>query len=150
MRDRCERLRRLAGDLLAANRDPGLGRRAAALRREIDSMMPGHHRQEEALLFPALAEAVPGSDPVCLRELTQFLAAEHRALEELWQRVRHLLEAVESGVPIADLEALRAFADGYLQHIQREEQELFPMVERLLTEDEFARIWQELHPAGGN
>ena len=46
---------------------------------------------EEADLFPALLEAVAGSDAVCLRELTASLAAQHRELESRWRQVRDVL-----------------------------------------------------------
>ena len=36
-------------------------------------------------LFPALLESMAGSDPVCLRELTVSLSAEHRELEGRWR-----------------------------------------------------------------
>jgi hypothetical protein len=148
MRERCERLRRLAADVLAQDPDAGIRRRAAALRVEIASTMFAHHQDEEALLFPALIEAMAGSDAVCLREMTELLTVEHRALEQAWEPVRQALERIESGRGGTEAEAFRAFIDGYLAHADREQQELFPMAERLLTDAEFARIAQKLHPAG--
>jgi len=148
MRHYCERLRSLAGDLLAANPDPAIRRRSAELRTRIASLMAAHHREEESLVFPALLESMAGSDPVCLRELSEFLTAEHRVLEDAWESVRQTLEAAEAGSPGADLEALRAFVERYLGHIEREEQELFPMVARLLSEDEIAKLGQNLHARG--
>jgi hypothetical protein len=150
MRERCERLRRLAADVLAQDPDAGIQRRAAALRVGIESTMFAHHQDEEALLFPALIEAVAGSDAVCLRELTELLTMEHRALERAWQPVQQALERIESGRPgDPEAEAFRIFIDGYLGHADREQQELFPMAARLLTDAEFASIEQKLHRASG-
>ena len=51
---------------------------ADAVMRCFDTSAAHHHADEEADLFPALLEAMPGSDPVCLRELVEALCAEHR------------------------------------------------------------------------
>jgi hypothetical protein len=149
MRDRCERLHRLAADALASDPDAGIQRRAAALRVEIESTLFAHHEDEETLLFPALIESMAGSDAVCLRDLTELLAGEHRALERTWGLVRQALEGIEAGRPgMPSAEAFRGFIDGYLAHVEREEQELFPMAERLLSDAEFANIEQKLRAAG--
>jgi iron-sulfur cluster repair protein YtfE (RIC family) len=149
MRERCERLRRLARDLFAGAPGAVFGDRAAALRLEIESRMYAHHDDEETTVFPALLEAMAGSDPVCLRELTELLRVEHRALERSWEVVRRVLEQVEAGQPAQiDVESFRTFIDGYVAHIEREEQELFPMAERLLTDAEIASLRQKLLAGG--
>lgn len=152
LRGLCERLRQLATKIAEGNPAVAITEEAAALRLEIEPLMLAHHRHEEALLFPALLEAMAGSDAVCLRELTEFLAAEHRALEESWQHVCRVLVSIEAGEREAAglSKSLEAFADRYLRHIQREEEELFPMAARLLTEEELAQIEQKLHAVGGN
>ncbi len=108
------------------------------LRREIESMMRAHHEDEETLLFPALMEAVAGSDPVCLRELTDLLTSQHRMLERAWESV------VSARPGEVDVE-IGTFIQGYLQHAEREEQELFPMAARLLADAEIANLEQNLH-----
>lgn len=149
MRERCERLRHLARDLFAAEPAAVFGNRAAVLRLEIESRMYAHHDDEETTVFPALLETMAGSDPVCLRELTELLRAEHRALERSWEAVRRVLEQVEAGQPgPIDIECFRTFIDGYLAHIEREEQELFPMAARLLTDAEIANLRQKLLSGG--
>jgi len=133
MRERCERLSTLASAL--ASEPPGLDvkEEAGTLRREIESAIYGHHRGEEEVLFPALIESVAGSDPVCLNEMTAFLAAEHRALEASWHPVHEVLGGIGAGERAASLApVLGTFADAYLRHLEREEQELFPMAARLL------------------
>lgn len=149
MRERCERLCWLAQDLFAGEPAAAVANRAGALRLEIESRIYAHHDDEEATVFPALLEAMAGSDPVCLRELTELLRAEHRVLERSWEAVRRVLEQVEAGQPGSiDVECFRTFIDGYLAHIEREEQELFPMAARLLTDAEIANLRQKLLPEG--
>ena len=65
--------------------------------RYFDTSAKQHHADEEQDLFPALLESMAGSDPVCLRELTAALTAEHRELEARWQDVRAVLERVIAG-----------------------------------------------------
>jgi hemerythrin-like domain-containing protein len=109
-----------------------------------------HHEDEEQDLFPALLESMAGSDPVCLRELTAGLAAEHRELEMLWRRIRRALErVVEGGFVSLSLEEVEAFAGFYARHIQREEQELLPMAARLLSEDGLERVGRAMRERRG-
>jgi hemerythrin-like domain-containing protein len=114
---------------------------AAAVMRYFDTSAVHHHEDEEVDLFPALLESVAGSDAVCIRELTDGLVREHRALDLAWQRVRAALERIAAGenAQLAgdDVEALATL---YERHIDVEERELLPMAARLLGEDDLARI----------
>jgi hemerythrin-like domain-containing protein len=84
-----------------------------------------HHADEEKDLFPALLASVAGSDPVCLRELTAGLTAEHRELEARWQDVRAVLERVVAGESaLLDSDSVEALVRLYQRHIEREETEL--------------------------
>jgi hemerythrin-like domain-containing protein len=82
-----------------------------------------------------------GSDAVCLRELTAALTAEHRELEARWQALREVLAQVAAGqtVPLAQAD-VSSFAQIYAAHIAREESELLPMAQRLLSDVELDRI----------
>ena len=91
-----------------------------------------------------------GSDAVCLRDLTDTLSADHRALDAAWQRVRASLASIAAGtsasLPGDDVEAL---VNRYQQHIEREEKELLPMAARLLADDELARIGKAMRERRG-
>ena len=91
-----------------------------------------------------------GSDPVCLRELTGSLCAEHRQLETRWRQLRPALERVVAG-PAASLPApdVADFVGLYARHIEREELELLPMAARLLTDDELDRIGRAMRERRG-
>jgi len=118
--------------------------------RYFDLSAKQHHRDEEQDLFPALVESMAGSDPVCVRELTAGLAAEHRELEVRWRRLRAVLERVVEGERVSlSVEEVEAFAGLYARHIQREEQELLPMAARLLGDEDLERIGRAMRERRG-
>lgn len=137
----CATLRRLAAHLETHGADTQARSAAASVMRYFDTSAVHHHEDEEVDLFPALVESMAGSDAVCIRELTEALVQDHRALEIAWRRVRAALERIAAGeaAPLArdEVEALVGLYEG---HIEREETELLPMAARLLGEDELARI----------
>ena len=95
-------------------------------------------------------ESMAGSDAVCLRELTQGLAAEHRELETRWRHLRSALERVVANQS-ASLSAseVEAFVGLYGHHIEREEAELLPMSGRLLSDFELDRIGRAMRERRG-
>lgn len=137
----CATLRRLVSHLAEHGVDEAARIAASNVMRYFDTSAKHHHADEEEDLFPTLIESMAGSDPVCLRELTERLKAEHRALDMAWQSVRNVLEKVVQGesVPLAsdDVEVL---VDQYERHIEREETELLPTAARLLSADDLDRI----------
>ena len=85
IRSRCSTLLRLASHVATNGADDEAINAARGVIRYFDSSAPHYHEDEERDLFPALLEALSGSDPVCLRELTESLADEHRELARLWR-----------------------------------------------------------------
>ena len=146
----CATLRRLVAHLAQHGADDQARTAAANVMRYFDSSAKHHHEDEEVDLFPALLEAMAGSDPVCLRELTEALTAEHRALDAAWQRVRAVLSDISAGasahLSASDVEAL---VHQYERHIEREEKELLPMAARLLGDDDLARIGKSMRERRG-
>ena len=146
----CATLRRLVPHLAAHGADEEARTAAANVLRYFDSAAKHHHDDEEKDLFPALIESMAGSDAVCLRDLTDALSADHRALDAAWQRVRASLASIAAGtsasLPGDDVEAL---VNRYQQHIEREEKELLPMAARLLADDELARIGKAMRERRG-
>lgn len=146
----CATLRRLVPHLAAHGADDEARTAAANVLRYFDSAAKHHHDDEEKDLFPALIESMAGSDAVCLRDLTDALSAEHRALDAAWQRVRASLARIAAGtsasLPGDDVEAL---VNRYQQHIEREEKELLPMAARLLADDDLARIGKAMRERRG-
>jgi hemerythrin-like domain-containing protein len=146
----CATLRRLVPHLASYGADEDARTAAANVMRYFDTAAKHHHEDEEKDLFPALIESMAGSDPVCLREMTQGLAAEHRDLEARWQHLRALLEQIVAGhtVPL-NSEDVQALAGLYERHIEREEQELLPMAARLLSDEELERIGRAMRERRG-
>ena len=146
----CSTLRRLAQHLATHGADREARAAAANVIRYFETSAQHHHADEEENLFPALIESMAGSDPVCLRELTEGLAAEHRELEAYWRRLRTALERVASG-EIRSLSStdVEAFVGLYERHIKREEDELLPMAARLLSEEELDHIGRAMRERRG-
>ena len=146
----CATLRRLVPHLEAHGADEEARTAAANVIRYFDSSTKQHHADEEKDLFPALLESMAGSDAVCLRELTEALTAEHRALDADWRRIRASLAQVAAGTSAHlgsdDVEAL---VGRYERHIAREEQELLPMAARLLGDEDVARIGKAMRARRG-
>ena len=97
-----------------------------------------HHPKEEQFLFFALESRVGTRPP-----LLDTLAAEHR--ESLGQtgELRRLLVHLEAHRPnaLAELGAVTmAFVDAQLAHMQREEQELLPLAELILEDEDWVRL----------
>jgi hemerythrin-like domain-containing protein len=141
VQDQCSTLLRLVQHIAAHGSDRPAQEAAAAVMRYFDTSARHHHDDEERDLFPALIESMAGSDAVCLRELTVALTAEHRELEARWQTLRVVLAQVAAGktVPLAQ-DDVSGFAQVYERHIAREESELLPMAQRLLSDAELDRI----------
>ena len=146
----CATLRRLVPHLAAHGADEEARTAATNVMRYFDSSAGHHHDDEEKDLFPALLESMAGSDAVCLRELTDSLKADHRALDANWQRVRAALEKIAAGtsaqLPSDDVEAL---IGRYERHIKREENELLPIAGRLLGDEDLARIGRAMRERRG-
>ena len=148
--DQCATLRRLQAHLPGHGSDAQARSAAAGLMRYFDGSARQHHDDEEQDLFPALLESMAGSDPVCVRELTARLTAEHRELEARWRRLRPVLESVVEGAPARlALDEIDAFAGLYARHIECEEQELLPMAGRLLGDDDLERIGRAMRERRG-
>lgn len=137
----CATLRRLGPYLALHGADAQAQTAAAAVLRYFDIAAPAHHADEEQDLFPALIEAMAGSDAVCINQLVTRLRAEHRGLEHAWARLRGTLARVAAGTPDEDFESMAAdFVRLYEQHLAVEEVELLPMAARLIGDAELDRM----------
>ncbi len=137
----CDTLLRLLAHMKDHGSDRPAQEAARAVMRYFDTAARHHHEDEEQDLFPALLESMAGSDPVCLRELTASLCADHRALEQRWVALRQrLLQVADGSASTLDDADVPGFVQLYAQHIAREEAELLPMAARLLSDAELDRI----------
>ena len=115
----------------------------AAAVRFFDRRLAAHHAREEQFLFPALLEAVAGSDGVCLRSIGAGLAAEHREIEMRWRALRAGLASAEPASP-PQASAVEAFVALCERHTACEGRELLPMAERLMSDDAIAGLERAL------
>ena len=93
-----------------------------------------HHGKEETLLFPQLAQANEAqSHPVVQRLLLEHEQGRHRL-----RRMRRALEVPFK--PEAFHDAARAYTQLLLEHIDKENTVLFPMVERVMTTDQLIEL----------
>ena len=148
--DQCATLERLVAHLASHGADAEARAAATSVMRYFDTAAPLHHADEEHDLFPALIEAVAGSDAVCLLALTRGLSDQHGELEALWRRLRGALEQVidndGAALRAADVDA---FARLYASHIAREESELLPMAARLLSAEQLDEIGRAMRERRG-
>jgi hemerythrin-like domain-containing protein len=146
----CDTLRRLAGHLAVHGSDDQAREAAAGVLRYFDTAARHHHADEEEDLFPAIIESMAGSDAVCLRQLTEGLARDHRRIDAHWQPVRVVLQRVSAGEHALLAEAdVEAFSSAYGQHIELEERELLPMAARLLSDQDLERLGRAMRERRG-
>ncbi len=137
----CDTLRRLVPHVAAQGADAQAQEAATAVMRYFDSAAQHHHEDEEQDLFPALLEAMAGSDAVCLRELVDTLTRQHREIEAHWQALRPALVRVAAGEATAlDAALIERFAAAHAQHLRREDDELLPMAARLIDDQALLQI----------
>ena len=101
----------------------------------------GHHPLEERLFQAALDRA--GEQ----RELLERLTRQHQDLVQLTRRFRLSLENIlqDGMMTRAELETQgREYIALQRQHIDLEESEAFPLLEELLTEEDWARVAREM------
>lgn len=140
----CATLAKLAVHLRRDGLSDGARQAAANIHRYFSSAGRQHHADEERDLFPQLR-----TEPA-LSGLLDTLAREHAVMESLWQRLDRPLPARSTssihGVvepllaapdTIHDLDAFAQLAGEfnalYRQHIARENSELLPLAEQLLS-----------------
>ena len=146
----CRTLERLAGHLPRHGADAAAQEAAAAVLRYFDTAAPDHHADEEADLFPALIESMAGSDARCIRDLTNALTRDHRAIDAAWRPLHAALQSVAAGDPepltAAQVDPFIALQE---RHLALEERELLPMAQRLLGDDALQQIGQAMRQRRG-
>jgi hemerythrin-like domain-containing protein len=137
----CQSLTRLHEMVADGNVDHLARAMAAELRRDFDRVTARLHQDEELALFPALLESMAGSDAVCIRQMVDARAEEHREIESRWLGLDQWLQAVAAGEPaLPPPGTLEAFVALCQAHLEQEDGELLPMAERLLSDDALEEI----------
>jgi hemerythrin-like domain-containing protein len=103
------------------------------------------HQDEELALFPALLESMAGSDAVCIRQMVEARAGEHREIESRWLALDQWLQAVEAGQSVLPQPGtVEAFIGLCQAHLEQEDGELLPMAERLLSDEALEDIAESM------
>ena len=100
-----------------------------------------HHRKESELLFPKLRARTPLS-----RDMLDRLDDDHARGERSIRELEHALLAFEmmgDSRRQAFEKAAERYVDFYLAHMAMEEQQILPLAERVLTDDD----WEQLDAA---
>ncbi len=92
-----------------------------------------HHKKEEDILFPALAE----KNEIAGTELVRELLEQHEIFRETGRNIRNLTEA---GDFASAHEQLKQYAELLYDHIGIENDEIFPMTDGLFNENELAML----------
>jgi hemerythrin-like domain-containing protein len=97
-----------------------------------------HHPKEDQYLFARVLERAPEA-----RRLVEGLQAEHKEGVRLIRELERALLFLEEGWPIGAREfeaAVEAYADFHWQHMRKEEHELLPLAERVLSAEDWRAI----------
>ena len=97
-----------------------------------------HHPKEDQYLFARVLERAPEA-----RALVEALQAEHKEGARLIRELERALLFLEEGWPIGAREfeaAVEAYADFHWRHMRKEEHELLPLAERVLSAEDWRAI----------
>ena len=126
-------LQKLSAHLPVNGSDAQARDAAKAILRYFDVAAPLHHQDEDDDLFPLLQQR---GDPQ-LQTTILTLQNEHPHLHAQWAATRSLLLAIAAGEAVLlDQARVDAFAQQYVTHAGREENEVYPQAAHLLSEAE--------------
>lgn len=103
-------------------------------------LFPGrlHHPKEEHYLFAALAHRDPDTRKTIDKLLQEHEAGEH-ALATIERALKHYDRHYPDGLDALEI-AVRDYLDLERRHMKNEEEVLFPMAERSLTDEDWGEI----------
>lgn len=123
---------------------------ASAVLRYFEKAAPHHHEDEEHDLLPMLTETAREDDAALLARLMPEVLAEHRQMEQLWQRLQPQLAAIAQGQSSTlDSADAGAFGELYLRHMDKEESHIAPMAKRLFSPDQMQRLGNAMRTRRG-
>jgi hemerythrin-like domain-containing protein len=139
-------LQHLAGAALARDAEPDLALLRAMLSyvREYPERL--HHPAEDRTLFARLRQRTREADA-----LIAELEAEHAQGEGRLEALAEALRRLEAGAPdgaAAFARQVREYADFHWSHMRKEEEQVFPVAERALVEEDWQAIRQAFEAHG--
>lgn len=141
-------LDRLCVHLASKGWDQSAAQAARDVMRYFDLAAPHHHLDEERHVFPAVL-ATPDRDG--LHAAVAQLQHDHEVMEQRWAQARQVLQRIDQLAdapwrPLTPQECgvLTGFSDLYEQHIQREEQCIYPAAKVLFNTDGIRAMGEEM------
>ncbi|MBL8443357.1 MAG: hemerythrin domain-containing protein [Zoogloeaceae bacterium] len=114
---------------------------ATNVMRYFDTAAVNHHLDEEQDLMPTLLVRVRDDERARLQSLVDWILADHQRLFFAWRDMRETLEPLSRGESVVlKAERVNGFAELYRQHIAREEGELLPWAQALLSDEDIAML----------
>ena len=104
--------------------------------------LEGHHRSEDRGLYPAVRESDPAAAPL-LDEMARDHEAVAAAIVGLEAAAAAYADHRSREVRESVIEAIDELTEVLLPHLQREEDEVMPVVARAITDEEWRAIEQE-------
>ena len=149
--ERVERMLRLIVRLQVHLQEQGLDEQVRQAARDVmryfDLAAPLHHQDEERHVFPPL---MCGGD-AAVKALVLRLIQDHRQMEVAWRSARAVLVALAdhdpipcTGLTVWQQVALNDFARLYRQHLDDEEQVIYPVAKRQLTQAALAEMRHDM------
>jgi hemerythrin-like domain-containing protein len=150
------RIEKFLGQLLAITEEtrggalnPARKEMLATALRYFQRAAPLHTQDEEASLFPRL-RAVGGDEAEAALAKLEVLEADHRDADEAHAEVDALGWTWINGGRLTEpqtarlLELLTTLRETYRRHIAVEDNEVFPLAGRLISEEELTRVGREM------
>jgi hemerythrin-like domain-containing protein len=98
-----------------------------------------HHHNEDSEDFPTLARVYPDCQP-----LIDELGADHQEMVGVMEKISTAVDSFEKSPDVAGRDEINASAselrDLFFPHLDREDAEVFPMYEKWIPHDEWARL----------
>jgi hemerythrin-like domain-containing protein len=146
--ERVHRMLTLLGRLREHVRGHGADVQAQQAARDVmryfDIAAPHHHQDEELHVFPPLL--AQGDERVV--QVVRRLQADHVQMESRWAAARAVLQRVSEGAvqqfSAPEDAALAAFAGIYDDHIQAEEQIVYPAARATMDQETVAKVGEEM------
>ena len=150
IRKQLKTLEQLPGHLREQGVNVDAQQAATAVMRYFNQAAGQHHADEEQDLIPMLQDTAQGEDAATLSALLPRILAEHREMDELWQKLNAQLQAVAAGSGTAlDDGDVQRFCALYGAHMEIEEGNIAPMAKRLFSASQMSRLGNAMRARRG-
>lgn len=147
-------LTRLCEHLSANGWDLSAAQAARDVMRYFDLAAPHHHQDEEQHVFPAV---LAGPDRHGLHAVVRQLQSDHQTMKQRWTQTRQVLQRIDQlgdapwhPLTSEEVQRLAEFVSLYDEHIQLEEQCVYPAANELLSLEDIRAMGQDMRVRRGD